>query len=344
MADAPSQPETATTSPDDGPAFIVGMSRAATTWITKCLNEHPDVAAYGETLYWGRHYVPPREDGRYDREQVESIVARLNTADCLHSTLGDGPGCFKALTADAWPAAFERARADLPERPTPGALFLSLNRAVAEAEGKRDAIEKTPHHLNWIGRILAELPGARFVVMVRDAQGFMLSYKHQGDRMEPSVRRQFERRYHPFGCAIVWRGYMRAALAAREAHPDRVHLVAFEDVRRDTERVLDGVQGFLGLDAANLAERVPPDNTSFPREKRPELRADDVFWMNRVAGREIAAAGFPAVTGRRGFGRVLWSFVRLPVWGLYNFFSLRRRVKGSFLKYLWRWLRPGGGS
>ena len=33
------------------PRFIVGMGRAGTTWLSKCLNEHPDVAVFGEPFF-----------------------------------------------------------------------------------------------------------------------------------------------------------------------------------------------------------------------------------------------------------------------------------------------------
>ena len=40
-------------------AFIVGHSRGATTWMSKCLGKHPDVALFGKVSYLGRKFVSP---------------------------------------------------------------------------------------------------------------------------------------------------------------------------------------------------------------------------------------------------------------------------------------------
>ncbi|MHC5022666.1 MAG: sulfotransferase family protein [Planctomycetota bacterium] len=322
------------------PRLIVGMSRAATTWLCKCLNEHPDVVAFGESLFWGRGYVTPHHAGRYDPAQVDDIRRRLRTGSCLEAVLGDGRGCLSNLDRARFGPLLDESFASLPTRPAPAEVFTALLEAVARGEGKSMAVEKTPHHLNWIDRILAAMPDARLVMMVREPYSFMLSYKHQGDRMEERVRRQFRRRYHPAGCAIVWRGAIRAALEAQRSCPRQVLLVEFSDVQDDPARVLDGVQRFFGLSPVALAARVPADNTSFPDQPRPALRGEDVFWMNRVAGRTIGAAGWSRRPAPREPLRILVSILRLPFWGLWNLFSLRRIVRGSILAYLWRWYRP----
>ena len=85
---------TAMNAPDaTTPRLIVGMARAATTWLCKCLNVHSEVVAFGESLFWGRRFVAPGPDGRYEPEQVESIRLQLRGGGCLESVLGDGAGC-----------------------------------------------------------------------------------------------------------------------------------------------------------------------------------------------------------------------------------------------------------
>lgn len=347
--------------PADHPAcFIVGMSRAGTTWLSKCLNEHPDAAVFGESGFFGRGYVEPLSDGTYDEARLQQVIAWLKRSMWIHGLVpggpgegGDAAGCLKNLSVERVPALVDDAFRDLPRdrRVTPGELFLRLCDAVGRAEGKSRVIEKTPHHVNWVDRILNALsgnpgnPGARFVIMLRDPYGFMLSYKHQGDRKRDDVRRRFEQRYHPAGCAIVWRGYARAWQHATRCHPDQTLTIPFEDVRREPEAVLERVQRFFELPVVRgLSERVPPDNTSFPAGKRPELRADDIHWMNRLAAREIVAFGEALRPAPREPGRVLASYARLPLWGVRNAISMRRVISGSPWAYLRRWLGPGAVS
>ncbi len=322
------------------PRFIVGMSRAATTWMCKCLNEHPHAAAFGESVYWGRRYVQPESDGRYTAEQLEEIRLRLRAGDFIANVTRPGPGSFKSITQETIPSLVDEIFRGLPDRPTPGEVFTALCDAIAEAEGKDCAIEKTPHHINWADRILKALPEASFVVMLRDPYGFMLSYKHFGDSRPEWMRRKFRRRYHPFGCTLVWRGYIETAMAVRAVHPDQTHFVWFEDVKSDPNGVLDGVQEFLGLPNVDLLAQVPPDNTSFPGHPRPSLRGEDVFWMNLLARRSIRRTGLEFQRVPLEPIRIIWSILRLPIWAVRNIFSMRKVLSGSVFSYLLRWVRP----
>ena len=161
-------------SAERAPCFIVGMPRAATTWMCKCLNEHPDACAFGETLFWGRQYVRPGHGGEHTPEEIERIEQRLASGHCVREMAGVGPGSLRHVTPECFGALLRDAWGPLRRGAAPGELFAALCRSVADAEGKRLAVEKTPHHLNWIDRISEALPGARFVVMVREPYGFML--------------------------------------------------------------------------------------------------------------------------------------------------------------------------
>lgn len=322
--------------------FITGMSRAGTQWMCKCLNEHSQAAAFGESMFFGRRYVPPAPDGLYHAAQYCELRRHLLAdGSCIHSTAGGGPGSLKRLTLRDIGPLVERLFPDDAPPMTPGACFRRLARAIAEAEGKPLAIEKTPHHLNWIDRILAHLPEARFVVMVREPYSFMLSYKHQGDRKAERVRIAFARRYHPLAAALIWRASIRTAADVATRHPDRSLVTPFDLLRVDAAGTLERVQRFLGLPVEPIAERVPPDNTSFPGGVRPHLQPEDLFWMRLIAGRAMRTHGFTPRPTPFAPLRIAWSMLRLPWWAVRNYLDLRSRVGGSTLGYLWRWLKPG---
>jgi hypothetical protein len=319
--------------------FIVGMSRAGTTWLSKCLNEQPDAAVFGETAYWGRGFVPPRADGSYGPEELRRVRQWLKTATWIIGLVGQGPGMLRRLTLQNLPDFIDQVMDDVQPPVTPAELYRLLCERVGRFEGKPIVIEKTPHHVNWIDRITAALPESRFVVMVRDPYSFMLSYKHQGDRKAEPVRQKYRLRIHPFGCAMVWRTFMRAAQAAVKRHPDRTLLVRFEDITRDPAGQLARVQTFLGLERAAVTDRIPPDNTSFPQGHRPELTDADLFWMRALAGRDVRACGQALRRPRFGWP-VLWSILTAPVWAVRNAIDMRRIIAGPSWRYLWRWLFP----
>jgi len=329
----------ARSAPPEPARFIVGMSRAGTTWLSRCFNEHPESAVFGETLFWGRNYLPPAPDGRYTPSQIAQLKRRLIRAS-WSSTFGSGPGCLKNLSRRNLAQVINQAFDNAPSALTPGAAFQHLCAAVAAVEGKRCAIEKTPHHVNWIDRILAQLPDARFIVMVRDPYGFMLSYKHQGDRRVEHQRRNFGRLYHPAACALVWKRYMTACDQALARHPASTHRIWYGDLRTDPHGVMLRAQEFLGLAPASIADKVPPENSSFPGGVRPELAPIDVFWMNVIAGGVMRRFGFERRPAKAGFASIAASALMLPVWAVRNLIALFRRSGSGAGRYVLRWLKP----
>lgn len=316
--------------------LIAGMSRAGTSWLSKWIGSHPQVAAIGETLFWGRGYVTPMDGVCYGRDELERILPKLTSV--VSGSRGDRPGDLRILEEDTFGKRVRQAFLSPPKPITPADLFARFGQLVAEAEGKSYFLEKTPHHVMWADRIFDAMPRSRMVVMVREPYGFMLSYKHQGDRRRASSRRAFQMRYHPFGCALVWRGYHLATRAAARAYPEQVMLVSFDDLRNRPVEVLNSVQHFFGLDPVYLE---PPreTNTSFPDFRRPELAPDDIFWMNLVNSRHIATSGVPRRSVPVAPWRIARSALLLPVWGIRNVVDMRRLTAGSLTRYLWRWWR-----
>ena len=59
--------------------FVVGMSRAGTTWMTKCLNTHSACAAFGETLFWGRLFLTPDKGGNYTEAESQGLIKQIQS-------------------------------------------------------------------------------------------------------------------------------------------------------------------------------------------------------------------------------------------------------------------------
>lgn len=317
------------------------MSRSGTTWLGRCLNRHPAVCVIGETQFWGRQFEPPRREGGYTPAQLDAIVDRL--AGPEFAARLDGMRTLRALDQQSAQGILTEAARACPT--SPGALYRELCAAIAAAERKELVIEKTPHHVNWLDRLLSELPAARVVLTYRDPYEFMLSYKHQGDRQSAAKQEFFDILYHPLGCALAWRGYARAILRARHDHPDQTLVVDYAEIGAAPAAVLDRIQAFLGL--ARVELEAPADNSSFPNRARPRLAPDDVFWMNIVARREMEMLRFDRRRTPRRPLPIVRSLVRLPSWA-WNVVALERdRQPGrSTARYLWRWLAPraGGGA
>lgn len=321
------------------PRFVVGLPRAGTTWLCRSLNSHPDVMAFGETMFWGKAYVAPPAGGRHDASSLQRVRMGLQSKP-LESTLAiAGPGGFRHVTREGLQAILDRAFSELGAAPTPADVFSQVACAIAAAEGKSQWVEKTPHHLLYAARILRHFPDALFVVMMREPYSFLRSYKNQrGHDGSAASRKRFERRYHPLGAALVWRNSWRAAQALLASASANAMLVRLEEIEHDPAGVMRRVHSFLDLrpgeDSSVISSRI---NSAFESSDGVALTDSEIAWMNLVAEKDIRAAGYTPV--RTSVTNALLSrwMVALPIWVVRVLWDLRKTTSGSVVRHAWRW-------
>jgi hypothetical protein len=276
--------------------LIVGMPRAGTTWLSQCLNQHPDVTAFGETRFWGRSFVAPDAGQLYDHTSLQRVKARL-VAKPLETTIHiPGPGMMSSLGAQNIKSIIRIAFEGYISGVGPGDVFLSVAGQIARAEGKKLWVEKTPHHIYYVNRILKYLPSARFIITIRNPYSFILSYQYQrGYQRTAESRRRYEARYHPLAPALVWTRCWRATQQALRDHPDQTMLVRMEDIESNPLAVVKRVESFFMLrhnpEVKGLSAKV---HSSFEDGSKPNLRDSEIAWMNLIAGAHVREAGYQA--------------------------------------------------
>jgi hypothetical protein len=321
------------------PRLIVGMPRSGTTWLCRSLNTHPLVAAFGETMFWGKSYVAPDRRGRYPAPRLRRVARELKAKSFETTSPGDEPGTLRMVTPERLLRIVDEAL-EAGGDPTPADVFTRLGSALARAEGRACWVEKTPHHVLYHARILAALPRTRFVVMIREPYAFAKSYKHQpGHERTHESRKRFDERYHPLGAGLVWRRSFQAAMHLSTAHPDRALLVRCEELAARPAEVLSKVLAFLDIPDARagcpIAGRV---NSAFAGREEPELEEEDVFWFNLVARREIQRAGYRARESRASMRAAARRLGGVPAWVARVLKDTKRSSQVSGTAHLCRWL------
>lgn len=328
------------------------MSRSGTTWASAELSRHPDVMCYGEVAYWGRIYLEPDgEDGRYTlertRERFEKVAAYFGEY-VEHEASEDRRRRYELSKLGHIP--IDRVRAirdgllargrDAERGMSPLEIFEAMNDEVGEQTGASIVIEGTPHHLNHLDRVFGADPGALVAVFMRTPYKFMLSYKHRAGRADAAAAKELERLFHPAFCAFVWRNYARSARAAASKHGDKLKVVWLESTKSAKPEVVRDVAAFFGIDNPDFflapAETSSATNTSFERGERPELGAQDRFWLNVIAKKEMRLHGIEIE--RAGFApfAVLGSLCLLPVRAFQTWRIMSKRVDGSLARYFKR--------
>lgn len=213
-------------------AFIVGPYRSGTTLLRVLLCEHPQ-AWFSEETHAVLWLLQEMESGR----SIESL------ASGLAKRLGSSPN---------WPAddarrVVERIRAaeSQPACNPRGVIEALLISTVPES--KRESVkvvgDNTPSYAAELPLLLAHLPEAKTIFMVRDPRDVVVSARkaRMGGRSHLAI-------------AMDWQRRVRAALLAREVHgPDRTTFVRYEDLVGSPLETMSSVQDALGLDQHPIA-------------------------------------------------------------------------------------------
>lgn len=323
--------------------FIVGTPRSATTFLSRALNVHPNVASFGETSFWGRSYHPPGPDGTYTPNGLKKLLDDISNHE-LPVTIGKNePGYLKYVTNEKIGDIVDKAFSnEISSKLTPADVFCKFCNAITSAEGKSYWVEKTPHHVMWADRIFDAIPNTRLLIVLREPYGFMQSYRR---KMEVNYERG-ERSdiYHPLRCSLVWRSTARATLRLIENHPNKVLFVNTHEIQRDPVEILNKVLSFFDLPPIDWNDYILPSrstNTFFSGGKKPNLPDVDKSWMNIIAGKEIHKTSFEYIPSTVSTGSFLKSILILPKWFLLTYHNTARIVPGSMLQYLGRWIFQG---
>jgi hypothetical protein len=201
--------------------LIVGCPRSGTTWVQRLLASHPNVRTGQESDVFDM-YVGP---------QLRTWRAELDMT--ISGRGGVGLACY--FRDDEYLRVLKRYMLDL------------LWPMIGPLEPGELFVEKTPSHVLYIPEVLALLPRARFVHVLRDARDTVASLigaSHSwGSRWAPRSAR----------VAIkMWTSHIRAAqAAATHLDPAQFHQVRYEALHTDGRRELRHLADWLGLEWGN---------------------------------------------------------------------------------------------
>ncbi len=269
------------------PFFIVGAMRSGTTLLRLMLASHPRLAIPPES-----HFLPgllgwEESSGGLTRSRekvIEWLVAHQRLAD-----FGLGAEWMRAVLAKLEPF-------------TTRSITSTLFTEYARREGKPRWGDKTPRYRSFIPQLARLFPEAKFIHVLRDGRDTALSAWRA-----PFVPRTWS------AAAYEWRNALRDARTGQRFLPSGDFLeIRYEGLILDPQAVLTEVCGFL-------REEYRPEMLRFSEIARKEVPAWEAAWharlqkpldpgnvgkwktdlspaqvllFERVAGRELAAAGY----------------------------------------------------
>jgi hypothetical protein len=234
--------------------FVTGASRSGTTMVSRILGNHSQILGLRELHYFG-DLCEPATVGRLDMRALTFLAARI----------------FSRHARDVWgsdPTELELSKARelceslAPEQRTGYGVFAASLACLATDAGKSIVCEQTPRNVFYAQNILANLPGAAFVHVVRDPRAVLASQKNRWKLRQLGARRvplhetiRTWVNYHPVTMAKLWRNATDAAIRLRGHH--RVMLTRFEDLVADPEVHIRTICDFLEVSFEPVMSLIP---------------------------------------------------------------------------------------
>lgn len=313
--------------------LIVGMSRSGTTSMVHALNMRGDVAAFGESGFWGLP-IAKKRDG-LNRKQIRELSEHYKR---LHMTTLNKHGTLEIKEQDLANLMAEAIN-KLPKGVRPEEVFTAIGITAAKVYKKTFWVEKTPFHLMYIDNIISRYSDCRIVICLRSPESFLRSYKYLGSRKDPIVKRNLESLYHPVLASLICRKYIKEAYKALSRYPELVLILHLNETINSPEQTLERVYKHLKL-PENAIKTFPQTNSSFRsnQDKMKNLSDIELFWLNLFVGKESQKIGFDISKPQVNFWNILKSIGTLLLWPVRNFKILKsNRINPLIL--IRRWLK-----
>jgi hypothetical protein len=282
---------------EEQPFFIVGSGRSGTTLLRMILASHSRLAIPPETYFLDpllKRFSPTRP---LMPDEVMRAIAIVT-------------GSIRWPDMDIAAAAYSTEAAALPN-PTLRDLVEIIYRTYLKREGKARWGDKTPAYIRIVPQLAQLYPGARFIHLMRDGRDVAKSFQSVG-WYGPLLNRNMGEWLEAAQLDVRWRD---AGLA------ERLLLVRYEDLVRDTERTVQGLCEFLGerfeppmLAWEDKVDRLVPQremaiHTKLRRRPDPgdverwrrEMSVSEQLVAEAFMGVDLARAGY-----ERRFAGLLW--------------------------------------
>jgi hypothetical protein len=262
-----------------GPILIAGADRSGTSLMYALLASHPNISMVRRTNMWRWFH------GHYGDLRDPANVRRCLDDLCRYPRVAKLDPDIERLTRDFAAGA-----------PTYGRLFSLIHEHHAGRAGKARWADKSLHTEHEVATILAELPHARVIQMVRDPR----------DRHASIVKRYDDRTKSISATTGRWLRSSTAILHNQARFPDNVMTIRYEMLAAEPARTMLSVCAFLDepFTPRMLSMQGAPDhggtggNSSFAAFEPGTISTRSIGRFREVLSPTELAA-IQAMTGRR---------------------------------------------
>ncbi|AOS97202.1 Sulfotransferase domain protein [Microbulbifer aggregans] len=285
--------------------FVVGNSRSGTTMMSRILGRGSRVCNLQEVHFfeWMVSADRIREEISYD-DAVRLFCCLIAKQEQNFYRISDPDQYVNRSRAVLDPIP----RRDL----TPISVYKLFLGWWAEKVGVDICCEQTPKNVFYIEEILEHFPDSKIINMVRDPRAVAFSqrnkwkrrfYGEDGETVFETIRAWSL--YHPILTGRMW---SMAVDAGFREDSERVKTIRFEDLVADPHRIVREVCDFCEIEFDPVMLNVPVVGSSLGKDEPSSrgisssniaswesdggLSSSEIFWIQKVAGRNLARAGY----------------------------------------------------
>ncbi|MDB2667583.1 sulfotransferase [Luminiphilus sp.] len=252
--------------------FIVGNSRSGTTLLGRMLNQHSKIHTLEEL-----HFFEQMVDANATvKREVWTKKKSLNAIQRLLTSAR--ANVFASVQSGEYNEECEAILKNAPKADIISVYEETLAYLTTEA-GKRMPCEQTPRYLYVSDEILATMPEAIMISMVRDPRAVLASQKNKWkrygiarDRMPLFWAIRAWINYHPVTMSLMWASASRQA--RRLKHHPRSIVIKYEDLLTNTEHELHRICKLAGVSFERAMKEVALIGSSTASDKPDEFGVD----------------------------------------------------------------------
>ena len=248
--------------------FIVGSSRSGTTMMGRILGTSNRIFTFNELHFFGTLWTNNSHQKLSKNSQIELLSKLLCIQDnglFNKNNFTDYHYKSKLLLGEGFKSPIDIYR-----------LFLDNLTLENHAE---ISCEQTPQNLYYLEEILQHFPNAKVINLVRDQRDVLLSQKFKwrrrflGAKSIPLIEaiRSYVN-YHPILTAKVWNSSL-SYTANYLDHPC-VKIVKFEDLLKDSKRIVKDICSFIEIDYQEKMLNIPVIGSSTENDTSSEFYID----------------------------------------------------------------------
>jgi hypothetical protein len=270
------------------PVFLCGAHRSGTTMLQNLLDGHPALVVLPSEGSFS-------QSGLNDvgREWIRRLANPANQPPFFllgRSSVERSPYVEFARALSAW---WPHAQSHL--------VAIALAYGTDHLDAKR-WVEKTPGNERDLPRLWREFPAAKALHIIRDPAAVYASRI----RLDPAVKTSARHRRH-----VLRDLNATYELAYKFREDARYHLVKYEELIADTERVMSGVAKFLEIPFVETLTRPTVaglralPNTSFMDRSEAVPSAQQRVLVDAFVGRAAERLGYARAANTSSFGRLM---------------------------------------